>query len=347
VVEVSTGSASIIRQTTGLNNSCAFTTNEIADGDYTIRFKTTAGDTAIVKGARLRIIQTNPTLISKTLTQIEVGNSQTSTSLSSIRLTDFKSYRWDSSKFSGTPAVYFEATIKNSNASRITSAELSAVSDCSTVVTGSSVTVTGTTWSRSRSSNIFANLTTGTDYWVCIHVNIASTASIANAKIIVEQSNVGGITDFETVQQGVNTLATDADSTYTSQNFSNQFDPDNFYGGSFVYLYEATLKTSAGTGYSQLYDQTAGSAISGSEVSTTSTSYSRQRSSSLTMPASAANMDTQIKNSSTNTTSVSNSWLIIQVSGLQVPENVWLLIPIVIFIPVIIKRWRMSRIPQN
>jgi len=56
-------------------------------------------------------------------------------------------------------------------------------------------------------------------------------------------------------------------------------------------------------------------------------------------------MDTIAKNSaaSGNTTSVSNSWLIITVSNLQIPENLLLFIPAVLFLPFVIKRFRTTK----
>jgi hypothetical protein len=185
------------------------------------------------------------------------------------------------------------------------------------------------------------------DYMVCVKTaDSSATGSIANAKIIHEQSDVGGITDVELYHTYVNTLATDADSTYTDQDFLNQFDPDNFDAGTFTYYFESTIKTSGGTGYAQLWNDTDGSAVTSSEVTTTSTSYERQRSSDISsdMPSTAKTMDTQLKGTASTTASASTSWLIIQVSSLQIPEGILYAIPVMVFFPAIVRWWRERRI---
>ena len=50
-----------------------------------------------------------------------------------------------------------------------------------------------------------------------------------------------------------------------------------------------------------------------------------------------------LKNNSTDTTSAASSWLIIQASSLQIPENLLLLIPLAIFLPVVVKWWKAKR----
>ncbi|KKT43958.1 MAG: hypothetical protein UW33_C0016G0002 [candidate division WWE3 bacterium GW2011_GWF1_44_14] len=102
-----------------------------------------------------------------------------------------------------------------------------------------------------------------------------------------------------------------------------------FEGGTFNYFYESTMKTSAGTGYARLYNSTAGTAITSGEITTSSTSYTRIRSGNITasMPSAtgsfliAQDLDTQAKNSATNTTSLANSWIIVQVSNLSNTSN--------------------------
>ena len=219
---------------------------------------------------------------------------------------------------------------------------------CTTQVSGSEFTLTSTTWTRVRTASTIT-LTDATDYMVCIKTaDSSATASIANAKIIQEQSDVGGITDVELYYSYINTLATDTDSTYTDQDFLNQFDPDNFAAGTFTYYFESTIKTSnaASTAYAQLWNDTDSSAITGSEVTTTSTSYARSRSGDITanMPSAVKNMDNQLKNQATDTTSAASSWLIIQVSSLQIPENLLFALPFVVFMPYVLKWWRRRRL---
>jgi hypothetical protein len=261
--------------------------------------------TADVRAARMIVSQSGA--LSATQTQVEVGNYETSTATSYTQLTNKKIYRYDANKFTPTPTTYFEATISNSTAGQTTSVALySDGASCTTVVSGSEVTVTGTTWTRVRSSAVTLN--DDTDYMVCIKTT-ANTAQIANARAVLDQS--GTIYGTELVYNLVNTAQTDVDTAYTSQNGLNYFDPALF-SGSTNYYFESDIKTSAGTGYAQLYNSSDVTAVSSSEVSTTGASYSRQRSNALTMPVAAKNIDAQIKNSSTNTTTVSSADLIVQ-----------------------------------
>jgi hypothetical protein len=124
-------------------------------------------------------------------------------------------------------------------------------------------------------------------------------------------------TKFETYQQQIASLQTQATATYTLKNYLNGFDPsNNWVRTSRAHYFEATLKTSAGTGFANMRDITTPIDITSSDVSTASTTYVRVRSVDLTsnMPVSAKDLDTQIKNSTTNTTSVSSSRLVIDVT---------------------------------
>ena len=308
---------------------------------YTVRVKNAWGTaTTYVNAARLIVIQSASTGITATSTQIEVGASQNSfTNTSAADLTDYKLYMYNQSQFSPTPEasadVSFSATLKIDNAADTVYAELYNKTDGAVVAT---VSNTGTTnWTLASTSNVDADTdwdTTNDDEY---HVRVycadgeadGCSGSIANAKIILDQTGVGGITTTELVHTQVNAPATDGDSTYTDQDFLNRFNPDldttqaSFAGGNFGYFFEATMKTAAGTGYTQLINDTAGSAITDSEVFTNSSSYERKRSAEVTAnvptwpptivpPA----LDTQIKNSGANTTTVSSSGLIIQITNL-------------------------------
>ncbi|MBU0975258.1 hypothetical protein KJ918_00510, partial [Patescibacteria group bacterium] len=198
-------------------------------------------------------------------------------------------------------------------------------------VTNSEVSTSSTSWVRQRSASSIS-LSSGTEYIVRVKTSNGDSVPsyIANAKIIHQQSDgVSGIISTEIIHQQVNTLSTDSDSTYTNLEYLTRFNPDlessqvSFSGGNFSYYFEATMKTSAGTGYTQLMNRTSNSAITSSEITSTSANYERVRSSDITsnMPSFpstyfAQNLDTQIKNSATNTTSVSSSCFIIQVDNL-------------------------------
>jgi len=309
---------------------------------YTVRFRVDAtSGTAKVRAARLIVVQSSTTMITDTQTQVEIGNSETTTSSSYVGLTNVKYYLYDSSKFNPAPTVYFEATMRATAATTayaILADSIVPGGACNGQLASSEVSVTGATWTRVRSSAI--TLTRGSVYGVCIRNSTSGqTAGIANAKIIIEQSDTtGGIKALETVQQQINTLATDTDSTYTLQSYFNRFDPANFKGGNFNIFYEVDLKTSAGTAYAQLFN-VSGSYTVGPELTTTTTSdFARLRSSEITssLPGVASDLDTQLKNSATNTTSASNSWLIIQISNLQIPENLLFFLPLALFIPVLL-----------
>lgn len=110
-------------------------------------------------------------------------------------------------------------------------------------------------------------------------------------------------------------------STYTSFGYPNQYDPSDWGGGTFSYYFEAALLTTAGTASAQLYNDTDASAISSSVVNTTNLTTTLVRSSSLTMPTTAKDLDIEIKNSATNTTSIDGGWLIIDVTNLPATPN--------------------------
>src|SRR3990167_3934145 len=320
---VNTANAAITRVRSG-----SFTLTD--NTDYTVLVRQNAcASNGTIKAARLIIIQSDATKITDTQTQIEVGNNETTTQTSYTNLTDKKIYRYDATVFNPAPTTtaYFDATLSNDTAGQTAYAALyTDGASCTSQVTDSEVSVTGTTWTLIRSSQL--TLADDTDYSVCIKTS-ANTARIANAKIILDQTAAGGITALETVQQQVNTLNTDSGTTYDSDmDYLNFFNPDlatsqrSFAGGTLTYNFEATMKVSAGTGEVRLKNDTDGTAISGSELSSTSTSYELKRTASpitANLPQypqnSGKNLDTQVKNTA-GTTSVANSWLIVQVSNL-------------------------------
>lgn len=79
-----------------------------------------------------------------------------------------------------------------------------------------------------------------------------------------------------------------------------------------TFLFEAVLKTDAGTGHARLYDITGATAVSGSQVSTASTSYVRQRSGSLTLTAGAREYKAQVGYESTNQTDCKGARVIVR-----------------------------------
>ncbi|MCK4588418.1 glycosyltransferase, partial [Candidatus Woesebacteria bacterium] len=85
------------------------------DTDYTIRGKVDGASGIIIQSARLIIVQTDPTMISDTATQIEIGDNQNISGSTFVALDDPKYYYYDSSKFDGTVNAYFEASLQGGN----------------------------------------------------------------------------------------------------------------------------------------------------------------------------------------------------------------------------------------
>jgi hypothetical protein len=315
--------ASLSSTSFGRARSGAINLSNLSDGtSYTVRSSGSGGSnhTAFIKAARLIIIQSDPTKIAETQTQIEVGNNETTTNTAYIPLTNKKIYYYDSSKFSPFPTVYFEASLSNDTAGETAYAALyENDSSCTNMVSGSEVSITGTAWGLSRSAAVTVN--TATEYMVCIRGS-SGTARIANAKIILHQQDLNGITALETYQHHINTLSTRS-GDYTGQGFTTWYNPDlqtaqrSFAGGTLEYFYEATMKTDTGTGLARLtWPATA------STISTTSTNYQRVRTGSAitsNLPQfpqnSGINIDTQLSGSG-GTVSASSSWIIVQISNL-------------------------------
>ncbi|MDO8557882.1 MAG: hypothetical protein Q7S09_01665 [bacterium] len=182
-----------------------------------------------------------------------------------------------------------------------------------TLVDGSEVSLSSVVWTRVRTASPIT-LADATDYVLRIKASSGGTASIANAKIILDQTAAGGIDAIETVQQYNNTAATQSGTTYTSKDYDNSFNKSNFAGGTFAAYFETTIKTGifdGATYYAQL-DQTLG------EQTGADTSYTRKISADLwsSLPASATDIDVQIKNTGPALTYSATSRLIIKVSGL-------------------------------
>jgi len=283
---------------------------------YTVRIKA-SGFTARIKAARLIVIQSGATKLTDTETQIEIGNNETSTATSDTQLTDKKIYRYDSSKFTPTPTAYFEATLSNDTADQTTYASLyTDGSSCTTQVSGSEVTVVGTTWTRIRSGSI--TLSSGTDYMVCVRVS-ANTAKIANAKIILVQSDSNGITAVEIVHQYLNTLNTTTDGFFTVRTYFNRLELVNF-GVYPSIFFEATMKITSGTVQARLGQLEGGNiALTNTTITTTATSYTRIRhptDSVKDLPQTGTNIDLHTFRTGSGTGSLSTAWLIIQLSNI-------------------------------
>jgi len=313
------------------------------DTDYTVRIKTRYDFVeTYVKSAKLIIIQTDNAKITATQSNIEVGSADASfTNTTYSELTNSKIYQYDQDKFSPTPEsagdIEFHASLAVVDAADSVEAELYNKTQGQQVA---EITHTGnTSWTLKRGTNVdssaYWNTSSDDEYIVrvkCTDNNGGGcSGSIANAKIAIYQNSSAGISALETPIAIETVTTTDSDSTYTSQNFQFYYNPfldqsqSSFNGGTFNYHFEATMKTSAGTGYSQLINLTDNSVISGSEISTTSTNFELQKSGDITnslprWPNTPKNMDIQLKNAGTDTTSVSSASLFVEVTNLATSD---------------------------
>lgn len=374
-IEVSTTN----REYTRVRSSACTPANlSVSSSDLTVQVKSSSASwSAVLLTARLIITQADPTKLTKTQTHVEVGDFQTGLSSATYAtLTNPVIYLYDSSKFtpnSGSNfAVYFEASLYNGNTTNTVYAQLFRCDSSSTTtcvasggngdagaVTGSEVSCSNattpacqTSYARVRSGDIKANLTDSRVYVVQYKVSAGSTSRIANAKLVIEQADAtNGITALETVQvYNTAVLTPNTNNTYFIFWPYNSFNPANFTG-TMSYFYETTMKVSnaSGTATAQLYNFTDLSAIASSEITTSSTSYSRVRTaSSLTMPSATKDMTAMLKCgtgcSNTAAYSYSNriSQLVIQISSLPVPEYAIFALPGIIFLPKIVS-WLKRR----
>jgi hypothetical protein len=138
------------------SSSFSLTTGNVYVNNFT-------GTGISVTDAKIIIVQSDATKLTDTQTQIDVGANTTSTNTTDVRPGGIPHlWTYDSTKYDGTVTVYFEATLSSAGAGTTAFASLysSTGSTCGTQVSGSEVSITGTTNQRVRSSGI--TLTTGT-----------------------------------------------------------------------------------------------------------------------------------------------------------------------------------------
>ena len=180
----------------------------------------------------------------------------------------------------------------------------------SAVVAGSSISTTSTSWVLVRGASALSTDwdTDSDDEYVVRIRNDTSGAStyIANAKIILEQIDPGGVIDkVEMVHQYINTKASESAGSWTAQNFKNLYNADNFSNGTFTYYFEATLKDNTSTSAARLNPGSLG-AVGGSFAD-----YTRSSSTSITL------VDDTDYDSEIQYADVSSSWLVIRALGLR------------------------------
>ena len=216
----------------------------------------------------------------------------------------------DTTQYSGG-AYYYEAVIKTSTATGYATLW---DNTAAAAVSGGAVTTTSTTNVRLRSAAL--TLTTGNTFTDRIKNDGANTTTYYGGRVVVEQ-NVSTITNTESqiliygYDNSTTTSATYIDFGTIGNNYF-LYTAANWDGTVAIY-YEATLKTSAATGYSQLYTF-ADAAVTSAEVTTTSTSLVRVRSSAITL-VDATVYKGKKKNDGTNTTTVAAARLVVQQSG--------------------------------
>ncbi|MFC1654028.1 hypothetical protein ACFL1M_04240 [Patescibacteria group bacterium] len=196
----------------------------------------------------------------------------------------------------------------------------------STVV--STINSSSESYERVRSSALSTNWDTTNDdqYVVRTYTSNGSNAAyISNAKIVIDQTDSGGIEKLELAHQYINTTRTQTNTAYTQDAFTNQFDPANYTAPhTFNAYFESTIKTSGGTGYAMLYNVSDTDTIdtpTTSELTTTSTSFERKVSANLAAnsdwPSIAKSMDTVAKATSSQTTTITSSRLLIEIANID------------------------------
>ena len=361
-------------------------TVSLTDGNnYTVRVKSSdTSANANLKAARLIIIQ-DPVAadIKKTSTVVEVGNVMSTFGTAYADITNPKYYCYDSDDNNGTactdtagtnwtptPTVSFEATLLNNTAGQKTFAQLYDVTAAAAVTesrvscgSGTTPACGTTTYGRVRSGTIStANFPAGHVYKVQIQVD-GGNGLMANAHIILDQSDATNITNLETVQMYNNTKDASTFTGYQDRRWDNTFKRTNVEqpGQTVQYFFESVMFCvpdaklggcqSSETVYIQLYNSTDGSAITNSEISlqADNTTAVRKRTADLrtNLPDSAfagtsKNLTIQMKTTASNSVNTTNdSWLIIQIAGLQIPEKALLALPLAFFFPKAAKKIRV------
>jgi len=250
-----------------------------------------------------------------------VTTSRTTTSTTYTVTEDRKPiWRYDSSVFDAVTAIYLELNGRVTNPATGT---IGLHDDSGTIVTGAEAVTTqaGTPNSRTRSGDIKANLTTGTDYHIKYKTS-TDTLTVDSAKIIIIHN--GGVTKTEiNIELGerLNVTTTYAEPT----NYATWLYTAAEYEPAPTAYFEATLKPSnaARTVYAQLYDVTAGAAVAGSEVTHTGdTVTTRKRSAAITL-VDGHSYRPQVKGDSGSSEDVTCTRLLIQQSGSLVKTTVY------------------------
>lgn len=312
----------------------------------------TPSGTASIKAARLIIVQSDGTSITATETQIEVGNKENITSGSYGYLLDRKIYLYDHDKFDPAPTAYFEATLKSSptyseatyyfsghdaNEKWPTDPEKMVDGDTGTWAKAGNSSVTQLNNSNTCDATCAARSETITKVELRIH---ACAESGDNPDIILKPVFPGPLDGNDhTYTPNAVCASNNGSNAYWSEDFNittddnapspwtwsaiQTLDCDVFFnrqgGPDYGYATRVeiivTYESGTGTAYAQLYNKTNGTAVSNSEVSVNSTSWTLIRGEN---PLST-NWDTasddeyyvEIKNSSGTTAYIANAKIVL------------------------------------
>lgn len=283
--------------------------------EYKARWKRASGSgTSSFDGGTVLISQTDPTA---TVTIIELGEDNNVPSTSYSAPTDYGIFQYDSAMFDGTVAIYLEADLHGNANGDTTYGALYDITGTAQV-TGSEVSHTGdTTTTRKRSGAI--TLTNGREYRPDIK-GTSTSDDVPAVKLIIKQT--GTITKTASYVPILNTVSSGTETSYTAQNRLFTFNNTDWSATTTKnFYYEATLKVSANTGYSQLYNVTDTAQIS--ELSTASTTYARVRSTALTMPVDTANvLGNYRKIDTSGTVTHGRSFLIVELEEATVSTSI-------------------------
>jgi hypothetical protein len=282
---------------------------------YTPKLKLDAvSGTAQLKSARL-IIRQDSGSITNTRTMVNLGNYTNTTNTSYAALADPKIFHYNTTRMSAISSVYFHATLASSDEAGTAYAALSSNSTCSSIVSGSEVSITGTAYGHDISGDIKNSLAHNSEYWVCLKNSDGVTANLASAYLIINQADEGGIENISVYHHYNPSLITH-DGDFLPVGYNNQYNPGNFAADRKKAYLEVVMKAVSNTASADLYNATNSLAIDNSLITSTSTAYARSISNELfsTLPSTTKDLDMRIKNSDSATTSLSSSWLIIHLS---------------------------------
>lgn len=297
--EVSTTSTSLT-----LVRSAAFTLS--GDKDYTISTKKATANGEL-HHARLVSAQQFAT---KTVEQVRLM--QGDQSLSSTWAVPSRATQWsyDGSSTDGVTAAYFEV-VGEVDGSMLTASQVRLRDrTAGTTVATLTIGILDTAATRFRSADIKASLVDGHLYEVEVLRGdglLNDKVKIYVARVLVLQSAFTKTVRYVDLSWTATTTAT----TFTTVGYPGRYHMDSELGGIQGY-FEVTMKNSnAGqTSSAQLYDNTAGAAVSGSQVDVTGTTSTRVRSGLLTLNTANVTYSAQLK-ATANTAEVRSAWLIV------------------------------------